>query len=246
MERNSADIMGCRVDLVTLAQSVAIIKQLIAAGQPSQVITLNAEIVYQAQREPELQGIINRADLVTPDGIGIVWGGRQLGYTVPERVTGIDLLQRLCAEAPAAKWKIFLLGSAPGVAGQAARQLQAINPGIQICGYQQGYFSEEEIPSVISAIRAQRPDLIFVGLGAPKQEFWIDRHRLELGVPVCIGVGGSLDVIAGQKKRAPLWIIRLNLEWLYRLAAEPSRWRRQLVLPKFAIMILKQRYLARD
>ena len=140
VKRAKADILGCQVDLVTAQESVAIIKELIGRRLPAHVITLNAEIVCQAQNNRELLNIINQADLVTPDGIGIVWGGRQLGYAIPERVTGIDLLQRLCQVAPAEDWGIYLLGSAPGVADQAARRLAATYPGLRICGTQHGYF----------------------------------------------------------------------------------------------------------
>lgn len=237
----AADILGCRVDLLTNQEIIARIKNIIKLRKPAHIITLNAEIVYQAQASRELQEIINGADLITPDGIGIVWGGRKLGYNIPERVTGIDLLYQLCQEAPVEGWKIYLLGSAPGVADSAARKLTADYPGLQICGVHHGYFREEEIPAMIQEIREHAPHIIFAALGAPKQEIWIKKYKKQLGVPACIGVGGSLDVIAGHKKRAPGWIIKLNLEWLYRLLAEPSRFRRQLVLPKFVAMILKSK-----
>lgn len=240
-KRERADILGCQVDLVTLEESVDLVKDLVKGNRPAQVITLNAEMVFQAQSEPYLRQIINQADLVTPDGIGIVWGGRQLGYAVPERVAGIDLLQKICARAPREGWKIYLLGAAPGVAEEAAQQLRRTCPGIEICGIQHGYFQSAELPDIIKAVQETAPHIVFVGLGAPKQELWIKENGPQLGTPVCIGVGGSLDVIAGQKKRAPRWMIRVNLEWLYRLYSEPSRWRRQLVLPKFVLLILKKK-----
>jgi len=240
-QREQADILGCQVGLVTLEQSVDLVKDLLERNKPAQVITLNAEMVFQAQSEPRLRQIINQADLVTPDGIGIVWGGRQLGYEVPERVAGIDLLQKICARAPREGWRIYLLGSAPGVAEQAAQKLRITYPGIEICGIQHGYFQNADLPSIINSVRATAPHIVFVGLGAPKQELWIKEHGPQLGTPVCIGVGGSLDVIAGQKKRAPQWMIRANLEWLYRLYSEPSRWKRQLVLPRFVLLILKKK-----
>jgi N-acetylglucosaminyldiphosphoundecaprenol N-acetyl-beta-D-mannosaminyltransferase len=205
-------------------------------------LTLNAEIVYQAQTNEELKSIINRADMVTPDGIGIVWGGRQLGYEIRERVTGIDLLYRLCQEAPAEGWKVYLLGSAPGVAEEAGRRLIINCPGLQICGSHHGYFNDDDIPALMNDIKKRSPDILFVSLGAPKQELWIRKYKQQLGVPISVGVGGSLDVIAGQKRRAPVWMIRLNLEWLYRLVSEPSRIRRQMVLPKFVVLILKRKY----
>lgn len=244
-KRERADILGCQVDLLTTQGAVSAIKDLIAQGQPAQVITLNAEMAFQAYSDPDLRGIINAADLVTPDGIGIVWGGRHLGNAIPERVTGIDLLQHLCRAATSEDWKIYLLGSAPGVAEQAAERLSTEYPGLQICGTHHGYFQEADLPGIIQSIQAQAPQILFVALGAPRQELWIKKHLAQLGNIVCIGVGGSLDVIAGQKKRAPAWMMKINLEWLYRLLAEPARWQRQMVLPQFMILILKHRRLRR-
>jgi N-acetylglucosaminyldiphosphoundecaprenol N-acetyl-beta-D-mannosaminyltransferase len=240
--REKADILGCRVDLITSQEAISGIKALVERGRPAHVITLNAEIVYQAQANQDLREIINSADMITPDGIGIVWAGRRLGFNIRERVTGIDLFYRLCEEALNQGWKIYLLGSAPGVAEAAANQLAATYPGLQICGTHHGYFSEEDMPAMVQEIRHQAPHLLFVALGAPKQEIWIKKYKEQLGVPACIGVGGSLDVIAGYKKRAPGWIIKVNMEWLYRLLAEPRRFKRQLVLPKFVGLILKSKH----
>lgn len=244
-KREKADILGCRVDLLTAPEAISGIKELIERGRPAHIITLNAEIVYQAQASQDLREIINNADLITPDGIGIVWAGRKLGFNIRERVTGIDLVYRLCQAAPVEEWKIYLLGSAPGVAEAAARQLAVAYPGLQICGTHHGYFQEEDMPAMVQEIRELAPHILFVALGAPKQEMWIKKYKEQMGVPACIGVGGSLDVIAGYKKRAPGWIVKLNLEWLYRLLAEPSRFRRQLVLPKFVGLILKSKHKGR-
>jgi N-acetylglucosaminyldiphosphoundecaprenol N-acetyl-beta-D-mannosaminyltransferase len=244
-KREKADILGCRVDLLTAPEAISGIKELIERGLPAHIITLNAEIVYQAQASQDLREIINNADLITPDGIGIVWAGRKLGFNIRERVTGIDLVYRLCQAAPVEEWKIYLLGSAPGVAEAAARQLAVAYPGLQICGTHHGYFQEEDMPAMVQEIRELAPHILFVALGAPQQEMWIKKYKEQMGVPACIGVGGSLDVIAGYKKRAPGWIVKLNLEWLYRLLAEPSRFRRQLVLPKFVGLILKSKHKGR-
>ncbi|HWP98348.1 MAG TPA: WecB/TagA/CpsF family glycosyltransferase [Syntrophomonadaceae bacterium] len=242
-ERQSmrAPILGCFIDQVNKDQALVRIHQMILQGDPAQVITLNAEIVYQAQKDQALRDIINSASLVTPDGIGVVWGGRWLGYPFPERVTGIDILYALCQEAASHQWPVFLLGAAPGVAEEAAGQLVKRCPGLLVKGTHHGYFQEDESPGVVEEIIMARPLILFAALGAPKQEFWIRSHLAEMKVPVCIGVGGSFDVIAGHKKRAPAWMIRLNLEWLYRLLAEPSRWKRQLALPRFALAILRTR-----
>ncbi len=239
MKRNAARILGCTVDQVDELQAVAAAVELVESRCASQVITLNAEMIYQAQTEARLMELINRVDLVVPDGIGTVWAGRRLGYNFPERVTGIDMLMKLCAEACTRGWRVFLLGAAPGVAERAGQKLQQMYPGLQIAGCRDGYFSAEEEPALLQQIRALSPDLLFAALGIPKQEYWIAAHQQELSVPLCMGVGGSFDVISGDKKRAPAWTIRLHLEWLYRLLKEPSRWQRQLVLPRFVMAVIR-------
>lgn len=234
-------LLGCRLDTVEMQAALQRIEDLIDRQQPAQVVTLNPEMAFQAYHQPALQKLINAAELVTADGIGIVWGARQLGMEVPQRITGIDLMEKLCAQSAQKGWKIYLLGGSPGVAEQAAHQLQERFPGLIIAGIQHGYFTEMDEAAVVSAIAEAAPHLLFVGLGAPRQEWWIDKYKEHLGVPVCMGVGGSMDVISGQKSRAPAWVIKLNLEWLYRLTSEPSRFKRQLVLPRFAWLIIKTR-----
>jgi len=231
-------ILGSKLNPVSMEQCLEIINQRISSNQAMHVITLNAEIVYQARQNQALQHTINQADLVTADGIGVVWGARHLGYTVPERVTGIDLMQKLTEKAAGMGWPIYLLGAAPGVAQEASLVLSRRWPGLKIAGFHDGYFTAQQVPGIIKEINESSAQILFVALGAPKQEFWIREHFRDLKVPIRIGVGGSLDVIAGKKKRAPDFFIKLNLEWLYRLITEPSRFRRQLTLPLFVFSIL--------
>lgn len=204
-----------------------------------QVVTLNAEMLYRAQYDTSFRDLLNQADLVVPDGHGVVWAGRRLGCPFPERVTGIDLIYSLVSYAAREKWRIFLLGGVSGVAEAAALKLRQKYPGLHVAGTEHGYFSETEIVPVLRKIRATRPDLLLVALGSPRQEFFIWVHRRELGALVAIGVGGSLDVLAGRLRRAPVFFQRLHLEWLYRVLQEPSRWRRALVLPRFAWKVLR-------
>lgn len=234
-----AMLMGCPIDMVNMQQAVRKIKDLIIAGIPSQVITLNAEIVYLAQKDDDLRNVIGSASMVTPDGIGVVWGGRYCGYHIEERVTGIDLLHHVCSMCAREGYGLYLLGAAPGIAAQAAVNLVDSYPRLRICGSRDGYFSPEETGTVIDEIRQARPQVLLAALGAPKQEYWIHKYKEQLGVPVSIGVGGSFDVIAGTKKRAPGFIIKLNLEWLYRLVQEPARVKRQLVLPRFVWAVIR-------
>ncbi|CCO07630.1 WecB/TagA/CpsF family glycosyltransferase [Desulforamulus hydrothermalis] len=229
------NLLGANIDGLNMQDTVAKIASFINQGNRAcQVITLNPEYLYRAQHEPELLQLVNRADLVTPDGAGIVWASRLLGTPVPERVTGIDLMLALMPVAARAGWRVFLLGAAPGVAAAAAANLQRQYPGLQVVGSRHGYFTPAEEAALLQQIKEARPHLLFVALGMPRQEQWIARHKDLLGVPVAIGVGGSLDVIAGRVRRVSPWLQKLQLEWLGRLLQEPSRWRRQLVLPKFA------------
>jgi N-acetylglucosaminyldiphosphoundecaprenol N-acetyl-beta-D-mannosaminyltransferase len=254
-------ILGAWIDALTLAEAVERVAAMIREGGPHQVITLNPEILYRATREPALLELINRASLVTADGVGILWAARFAGKkrNFPERVTGIDLLQGLAARAAEEGWRLFLLGGAPGVAEEAAAGLCRQYPGLVVAGTYHGYFSgggngsgrvfsgtgggfpeETEPPrsltetEVVEMIRRACPHLLFVGMGAPRQEEFIARNLGQMNVPVAMGVGGSFDVLAGRVKRPPAWMRELHLEWLGRLLREPRRWRRMLVLPRFA------------
>ncbi|NLL85163.1 MAG: WecB/TagA/CpsF family glycosyltransferase [Syntrophomonadaceae bacterium] len=238
-----AKVLGSYVDLLDMNGVMEKLGAMVEGHSTQQVVTLNAEIAYLAQRDHSLQAIINSADLVTPDGIGIVWAARLQGYKIRQRVTGIELTYRLSEEAAKQGWKVFLLGALPGIADQAADCLQKSLPGLQIVGQDHGYHSSQEMPAVIEKINQLQPDILLVALGAPRQEFWIHEHKNNLKVKVCIGIGGSLDVLAGEKKRAPELFIRLNLEWLYRLLSEPARIKRQVNLPLFVLQVLKNKYL---
>ncbi len=233
-------LLGAPIDALTMEESVEKVAGFIKSGQPHRVLTLNPEFLYRAQFEPELMELARRAALVTPDGIGIVWACRMAGRRVVERVTGIDLMLSLVHRAANEGWRVYLLGAAPGVSEEAAGRLCQGYPGLQVAGTHHGYFSDEEAAGVAEIVRQTRPQLIFVALGAPKQEQWIDRYLEQTGASVAVGVGGSFDVIAGKVRRAPRWLQRLHLEWLARLLREPSRWRRQLILPRFVWMVIKK------
>ncbi|MDN5345163.1 MAG: N-acetylglucosaminyldiphosphoundecaprenol N-acetyl-beta-D-mannosaminyltransferase [Clostridia bacterium] len=236
----SCYILGNRVDSLTLAGAVARVKEFVRAGTPHHVVTLNAEIAYRAYGEPQLQAVINRAHLVTADGAGILWAARRLGHPLPERVTGIDLLQALAAAGAGEGWRFYLYGAAPGVAAQAAAHLQREHPGLVVAGTSHGYLGPDAMPLLLAEIRAAQPHILLVGLGAPKQEYWIASYLEELQVPVAMGVGGSFDVLAGVARRAPAWVQRLNLEWLYRVVKEPKRVKRIMALPKFMIAVWQE------
>ena len=237
------NLLGADIDALNMQQTVEKIAGFIKSSKPHLIITLNPEFLYQAQTQKHLMDLIDRSDLVTPDGEGIVWACHVTGCPVPERVTGIDLLLCLTERAARESWRIFLLGSSPGVAAEAAEKLVEKYPGLKIAGTYHGYFKSEGEKDLLDRIKESKPDILFVALGAPRQELWIDANLKTLNVSVAMGVGGSLDVIAGRVSRAPLWLQRLRLEWLGRLIREPSRWRRMLVLPKFALLVIKRHKL---
>lgn len=234
------DILGTKVDKVTMQQALEKVEEYIKNREHRHIITLNAEIIYRAQHEPKLKEVINAADLVTPDGAGVVWASKKLGSPLPERVTGIDLMLEIVKEAAVKGWKIYLYGAAPGVAELAAENLKQKYKNLKIVGTQNGFISSDKMPALLADIKAKNPDVLFVALGAPRQEYWIREHLEELNVPVSIGVGGSFDVIAGKVKRAPKIFQNLKLEWLYRLIKEPRRFGRMLALPKFALKIMQE------
>ncbi|MFQ6090675.1 MAG: WecB/TagA/CpsF family glycosyltransferase, partial [Candidatus Bipolaricaulia bacterium] len=200
------------------------------------VATPDTMALWQAQRAPRLKEAYRRADLVTPDGIGLVWASRFLGAPLPERVTGIDMIEEICRRATRRGYRIFLLGARPGVAQKAKERLEKRFPGVRIVGTHHGFFADDR--QVISKINGCRPDILLVGLGVPRQELWMMENKERLEVKILIGVGGSFDVLSGRLPRAPLALQRLGLEWLYRLFLQPWRARRVLAIPAFLLRIL--------
>lgn len=232
-------ILGVKVNTVDTAAALEMIEEFIESGKPHMVVTADSSAVVLAQRDPELRDIINSADLVTPDSVGILWAARRFGTPLPERVSGVDLVGLICERASRSGHSVFLLGAAPGVAAAAADKLVERYPGLQIAGTHHGFFDHSNSAEVVEMIRASKPHVLFVAMGIPLQEKWIHRHLDELGVPVAMGVGGTLDVISGRVKRAPEWMQRHGLEWAHRLASNPRKIRKCLTLPVFAYLVLR-------
>ena len=214
------------------------ISEAVKKKQPFRVVTANPEMIYAANHDKGLRDLINSADLVTADGIGVIWAADVLGTPLLERVTGIDLLQTLFPIAGERNWRVFFLGGQSGVAEKAAAHVQQEFPGI-IWQAENGFFSSEYEVEVREKIRLFKPDLLLVGLGAPRQDYWIAANS-ELA-SVAIGVGGSFDALAGIVIRAPQWIRKLKIEWLYSLWQVPWSWRRQMVLPRFVLKVIKEK-----
>ena len=234
------DILGVKVHAVTYAQVLDIINRWVVETGPHQIATANPEFVMAAQHNPEFCRVLNHADLCVADGVGLLWAARRLGRVLPERVTGSDLVPLLAREAAESGWRIYLLGAGPGVAERTAQILLSRNPALRIAGVYAGSPAEVDAPALVERIRLARPDILWVAYGAPAQDLWIARYGSELGVPVMVGVGGAFDHIAGVRKRAPGWIQRIHLEWLFRLITQPWRWRRQLALPQFVWAVMRQ------
>ena len=238
MSLEKVEILGVNVNSLTMAEAVETVKNFIEKGERKLIATANAEMIMRATYDVELKTILNAADLVVPDGAGTVWAAGYLGHPMPERVAGYDLSQELMRLAPSKKYKLYFFGSAPGVADLAKAKAEKWYPGIDIVGTRNGYFSAEDEQSIIADIKAKKPDILLVALGVPKQEKWLYTHLDELNVPVSIGVGGSFDVMAGVMKRAPLWMHKAKLEWLYRGLKQPSRIGRLMALPKFVFKVM--------
>lgn len=236
-------LLGVAIDALSMDQVVEKIGYFIEDRGLHLVVTANPEILDEGTRNKDSMALLQEADLCTADGVGVLLGARMLGEKLPERVTGIELAERLCAESGKRGWRIYLLGSEPGVVDGAERKLREKYPDVNICGRHHGYFRNDPVmkDQVIADVAASEADILLAGLGSPYQENFIKAYQWEMKVPVGIGVGGSFDVFSGRVERAPEWVRNLRLEWLYRIASDPSRWGRALALPRFVLKIAYQR-----
>jgi N-acetylglucosaminyldiphosphoundecaprenol N-acetyl-beta-D-mannosaminyltransferase len=230
---DSVEILGCRLDTIDAEHAASRILELAAHGDGAQVVTLGTEMVVLAQNDERFRTIVNRSALSLCDTVGLLTVARRRGATLRERVTGVELTERLCARAAEQNVPVYFLGGAEGVAADAAGILEVRFPGLRVAGARHGYFTDAQSSDVVAEIRESGAKLLFAGLGSPRQEYWLAEHLHATGCGAGIGVGGSFDVLGGRIDRAPHVFRRYGLEWLYRLAKEPHRWRRQLALPKF-------------
>ena len=217
----AVDVCGLPVHALTFADSLARADELIRDSRPHQHVVVNAAKVVQASRDPELAGIIRSCSMINADGQSVVWASKLLGRGVPERVAGIDLMDGLWDLAATRGYRVYLLGATQDVIERTASM--ARDRGVNVVGYRDGYWADDSEDAVVQAVRESRADLLFLGIPTPRKEYFLARHLDALGVGLAFGVGGSFDVVAGIRRRAPRWVQRVGLEWAYRLAQEPRR-----------------------
>ena len=233
-------ILGVPIDALTFDALLDRIGGWIGGQTARQICTVNPEFVMTAQRDFNFFNILNRVDLCVPDGVGLLWAAKRLGHELPERVTGSDGVPLIAERAAREGWRLFLLGAAPGVADKAAHILCERYPGLQIAGVYAGSPTANEEDNIVQRVNTSHADILFVAYGAPNQDKWIARNLPRLQVGVAMGIGGSLDFVAGTAARAPVWMRQAGIEWLHRLITQPWRWRRMLRLPLFVLAVLRR------
>lgn len=235
---DKVNILGVYVDTVTISQAADKIMGFFNEDRLHSVFTPNSEIIMAAYRDPEFCEMLNNSDLLTADGIGVVYASRILKKPINERAAGYDIARKVLEKLNYTDHKLFLFGGKPGVAEEAAANLKKEYPELNIVGTRNGYFSADDEADIVDEINASGADIVFVCLGAPKQEKWINSHKDELNARVAMGIGGSLDVFAGRVERAPDFWCKIGMEWFYRLVKEPWRIGRMMDLPKFAATVI--------
>ena len=235
---DTINILGVNISQLTMAETVKTALDFLEDGKNHVIYTPNSEIIYEAYKNPDFADVLNSADINTADGIGVVYASKLLGKPLSERVAGFDFLNNLIEAAAPLNKRVFLFGSKPGVAEEAGAELERKYPGIVIAGTRDGYFKDDESEQIANQIKQAEPDIVFVCLGAPKQENWIYKYKDIIGAKIIMGAGGSLDVLAGKVERAPEKWQKAGLEWAYRLKKEPKRFMRMTALPKFGFTVL--------
>ena len=233
------EVLGVGFDNITREEAVEAALSMIERGGTHYVVTPNPEIVEVCRERGDVARAVNGADLVLPDGIGVIKGAAILGTPLRERVPGVEFAAGLLERLAETEHSVYFLGGKPGVAGQAAENLSRRYPGLRCAGTHDGYFREDA--PIVEEIRRSGADVVFVCLGVPKQELWIVRNGADTGAKLLCGLGGSLDVFAGTAKRAPAFFCDHGLEWFYRLCKEPWRWKRMLKLPVFLFHVWNEK-----
>ncbi len=234
----STEILGFRVHCMNMQEVINRLEYCINTNERCHLVTADASMMVMAQKDLELKNIILHAELVTPDSAGVLWAAKRSGVRLSERVSGVDIVEKFCKLSADKEYRIFFFGASEGVAEKAANRMRSLYPGAQIVGTRSGFYTDDDIPDIIKQIKGSKPDMLCVALGIPKQEKWINCYRNELGVPVLIGIGGTLDVLSGNVKRAPQIMQKLHLEWLWRLLSNPRKISKVMLLPRFVKLVL--------
>ncbi len=234
------DILGVMVDNVTMDKAVALLSEYIDSDSAHTVVTPNAEILKMCVEDETLKNAVNSADFVSPDGVGVLYAAKIFGTPIKEKVAGCELGLNLLKEAAKKGAGVFLFGAKPGVAQLCGQKLKEQIPGLIVSGVRDGYFKNEDNDSIIQMINDSGAKILWVCLGAPKQELWMAQNKDKLNVGLMMGLGGSIDLYAGNVKRAPKIMIKLKIEWLYRLIKEPWRLGRMLKIPEVLVLAKKE------
>ena len=242
----SITMMGCRIDNLSMEETLGRIEEFIRSGKPHQHVVVNVDKLVKASRDEGLRRIINDCALVNADGMPVVWASRLLGKPLKERVTGVDLFEALMGRSGERGWRVFLLGARREVVAQVAETYRRRYPQLVIAGWRDGYWQgEAEEAEVAAQVRASGADLLFVAIGSPKKEQFLGRWQATMRIPFAMGVGGTFDVATGRVKRAPRWMQRAALEWFYRFLQEPRRMFRRYFIEDMAFLWLLLKEAAR-
>ena len=229
-DKRRVPILNTYIDALTMEETISEVEKIIARGVPTQHVVINANKVNLMNEDPELKRIVNECPLINADGISILWAAKVLGLPIKERVTGIDLFLNLVKVASEKGYKIYLFGAKEEVVRKVKKVFEEEYPTLQIVGYRNGYFTEEDEPEIVKNMAESGADMMFVAFSSPKKEYWINKSIDQRNSPFVMGVGGSFDVVAGVTERAPKWVQIRGFEWLYRLVQEPRRmWRRYVI-----------------
>ncbi|MCC2962428.1 WecB/TagA/CpsF family glycosyltransferase [Massilia sp. IC2-278] len=234
----SITMMGCRIDNLSMEETLVRIEEFIRSGQPHQHVVVNVDKLVKASRDPGLRRIVNDCALVNADGMPVVWAARLLGKPLKERVAGIDLFEALMRRAGEKGWRVFLLGAREEVVSAVADTYRRRYPDLAIAGWRNGYWRVDEEDQVAEQVRASGADLLFVAISSPKKEQFLGRWQAEMRIPFAMGVGGTFDVAIGRVRRAPRWMQRAGLEWFFRFLQEPRRMFRRYFIDDMAFIWL--------
>ena len=235
----TTNVLGCKVHDVDMDLTLETIREFVKTDKPHLVVTADASAIVIAQSDPQFKDIINNAAMVTPDGVGVVFGAKFSEHPIRERVSGCDICENVLRIAAEDGFSVYFFGAKPGVAEKAAERMTRKYPGLKVAGTRNGYFDDEkDTPEIVKSIRESGAKALFVAMGIPKQEKWIVKNMDSLGISVAMGVGGTFDVLSGNVKRAPDFYRNHGLEWFYRLVKDRTKIIKVILIPKFVLMVL--------